>query len=219
MRGITAGSSSGWTGDLFASSAAFRILDVTLENELSRRVTVVIAPNTGESDQILPVLDAEAIVEWGTGDGTSQRAEVDVGVGTAFGLTCTRLIVSLRSIGMTSAHPRRTRYRATASLGEAAGKFAPLRAVRFGSLDVGATSDLRLVPTFARRLFLVRSPQGPIDVRYLDSLSAELGTARSREGEEPPLIVVPGARGFSVTNIGAAPLSNLRAVFELNFEG
>ena len=183
-------------------------------------MTVVIAPGTaGATDQVSTVLDAEAIVEWGTIDGTSPRTEVDVGAGTAFGVIGTRLIVSLRSIGVTPAHPRKSRYHATASLGEAAGKFAPVRVIRFGSLDAGATSDLRAVPAFARRLFLVRSPQGAIDVRYFDGLGVEIGTARSREGEEPALIVAPGVRGFSVTNVGVAALGNIRAVFELNFEG
>jgi hypothetical protein len=220
MRGFTQGSSSGWTGDILAGSAAIRILDVTLEDDESRRVTIVIAPSIGENaDHVSPVLDAEAIVEWGATDGTSQRAEVDVGAGAAFAVTGTRLIVSLRSIGVTPAHPRKSRYRATASLGEGGGKFAPLRVVRFGPLDAGATTETRVIPAFARRLFFVRAPQGAVDVRYVDGLNTELEIARSADAEEPALIVAPGARGFSVTNIGAQPLRNIRAVFELNFEG
>lgn len=219
MRGFTAGSSSGWTGDLYPSSSSVRILDVTLEDECSRRVTVVVAPSTADDriDRISPVLDAEVFVEWGTIDGTSQRAEIDVGSGTTFGVSGTRLIVSLRAIEPTSAHPRKSRYRATASLGEAREHFPPLRAVRLGSLEVGATSSLRVSPAHARRLNFARTPQGAVDVRYFDSLNNELAAARSRESEEPRLIVPPDTRGFLVTNIGTERLANLRAIFELGF--
>jgi hypothetical protein len=217
MRGFTPGSSSGWSGDLFASSAPIRILDVTLEDERSRRVTIVIAPGSEEEalDRISPVLDAEAIVEWGAIDGTSQRAVIDVGAGATFGVTGTRLLVSLRSIGATAAHPRKTRYRATASLGEAREHFAPLRVVRLGPLGVRAESERRPIPAFARRLFLLRAPQGAAVVRFFDGMSSELAVARSEDAQEPALVVVPGARGFSVTNAGPEPLTNLRAAFEL----
>jgi hypothetical protein len=212
------GSSSGWSGDLRADAAALRILDVAVENEDSRRVAVVIAPSPGE-EPLSPMLEAEAVVEWGATDGTSQRAEVDVGAGTAFGITGTRLIVSLRAMGATAAHPQKSRYRATASLGDARELFPPLRAVRFGALAVGALSDVRAVPAFARRLSLVRTPQGAAVIRFFDTINVEIGTAFSDDSSDREFIVAPGARFFLVENFGVVPLANFRAVFQLGFGG
>ncbi len=178
----------------------------------------MIAPSPGE-DSLSPVLEAEAIVEWGATDGTSQRAEIDIGTGTIFGITGTRLIVSLRSIEATAAHPVKSRYRATASLGDAREHFPPLRAVRFGPLDAGSVSNIRAVPAFARRLTLVRAPQLAGVVRFFDAVNVEIGTAWSSDAQETELIVPPGARAFTVTNFGAAPLTSARAVFQLGFGG
>lgn len=218
MRGFTMGSSSGWSGDLRADAAALRILDVAVENDESRRVAVVIAPSPTD-EPLSPVLEAEAIVEWGATDGTSQRAEVDVGPGTTFGITGTRLLVSLRAIGATAAHPTKSRYRATASLGDARELFPPLRAVRFGALAVGATSEVRAIPAFARRLSLVRAPQLAAVVRLFDTINSEIGVAFCDDSRDREYLVAPGARFFSVENFGTLPLINFRAVFQLGFGG
>lgn len=218
MRGFTIGSSSGWSGDLRADAAALRILDVAVDNEDSRRIAVVIAPSPGE-EALSPMLEAEAIVEWGATDGTSQRAEIDVGAGTTFGITGTRLIVSLRTMGGTAAHPQKSRYRATASLGDARELFPPLRAVRFGALEVGAVSDRQPIPAFARRLSLVRTPQGAGVVRFFDTVNVEIGTAFNDDSREREFIVAPGARFFSIENSGVAAFTSFRAVFQLGFGG
>jgi hypothetical protein len=217
MRGFTIGSSSGWAGLLSQSTALVRVLDVAVEDERPHRITLAISPSTdGEHSSVpAPVIDAEAIVEWGTTDGTTQRAIVDVGAGTTFGVNGTRAIVTLRSIELTSRHPRETRYRATASFGESREHFPPLRAVRIGALAAGVDSERKRIPDFARRVFLSRTPQERTSVRFFDGVGDEISLAQAEDGEEPALIVPPGAHAFLLINGSATPLVRACAVFEL----
>src|SRR5262249_28402744 len=115
----------------------------------------------------------------------------------------------------TALHPRESRFRATATLGDRAWAHAPVRAVRVGAIDVGAESSEMMIPAFARNVVLCRAPQGALAIRFLDATGAELSEAAVVEGEEVSSLVVPGAQRFAISNRAPVPVANVRAVFGL----
>jgi hypothetical protein len=215
MRGFTAGSCCGWTGVVTAHSATTRVLDLTIDGDRGESMTIVIAPVAAPPERSQLGLEAEALVEWGSEQGGSQQALVDVGRGVTFGLVAARVIVALRSVGVAAGHPRETEYRASASLGGMNCRFSPMRAVRIGPIPDRALSPHQQVPPFGRRVFVSRSPQSASVLRFFDGAGNELSAARSNEAQEAPIIVPPGALTFTVENSGDVPFRNCRAVFEL----
>ncbi len=205
---VTKGSCWGWQG-VVPYPGVVRALDVTLEGDRPSLVTIALEPvRDGESSEV------EALLEWGTAQGSAHRAVIDVAAGQVLGLAASRVIVSLSNIGGGQAQPPAARMRASASVGGAAGSMPVLRAVRLGSLAALSVLEIE-VPPFARTASLVRAPAGAGRVLWLGGGGQAVGEGIWKIDEGGSLLVPPGAVAAVLTNAGSVDWVDARAVFEL----
>ena len=215
-RAFTTGSCWGWQGSM-PHRASVRALDVTVEGDGPELITVVLEPlrNSEELSRPANESEIEALLEWGSVQGSPHRADIDVGRGVTLGLTGSRLIVTARNLGGGQVFAPEARLRASASLGGFAGSGPIVRAILVGALEVGAVSASMLLPAFAASLRFARVPVGPVAVVFTAGDGRELADARVRWGDDSALSVPPGADRFVVRNSGNHRLAEVRAVFGL----
>jgi hypothetical protein len=215
-RAFTTGSCWGWQGSM-PHRASVRALDVTLEGDGPELITVVLEPIRGSSDLARPSNEVEidAILEWGSVQGSPHRAEIDVGRGVALGLTGSRLIVTARNLGGGQVLAPEAKLRASASLGGFGGAGPVVRAVSIGALEIAGVSAQQLIPAFAASVRVARAPTGPVAVSFYAGDGRELAEGRVRWGEDTAIPVPPGADRFAVSNTGHRRIAEVRAVFQL----
>ncbi|MCC7383925.1 MAG: hypothetical protein IT384_18930 [Deltaproteobacteria bacterium] len=216
MGRFTKGSSWGWQGAVPYPSLV-RALDVTLEGDAPEPVSIVLEPvREWESAPAGDASQADALVEWGAGQGTAHRAWVDVGRGVTFSLVASRLIVGLRNIGSGYPLSPPVRLRASALLGATRGLAAPVRSLRAGGLPPGNETEPLIVPAFASHLSVSRTPEVPLAVRMLDAQAIELARAGALRAADRAILVPPGVEQIVIRNVGSAPVGEVRAIFELS---
>ncbi|MBK6689464.1 MAG: hypothetical protein IPG45_33670 [Deltaproteobacteria bacterium] len=204
---FTKGSCWGWQG-LVPHPGSVRALDVTLEGDRPSLVTLALEPvrDEGEASEV------EALLEWGTAQGSAHRAWIDLGRGQVLGLAASRVIVTLQNRGGGQARPPAAKVRASASVEGTTGGMAPVRAVHLGAVPgLGSSAPFEL-PAFARTLWLARAPTGAARVMWLGPGATVLAEASLDLG---PALVPPGASDFVITNPGSVDWADARAVFEL----
>lgn len=203
---FTKGSCWGWQG-VVPHPGVVRALDVTLEGDRPSLVTIALEPvrSDGESGEV------EALLEWGTAQGSAHRAMIDLGGGQVLGLAASRLIVTLQNIGPAAA----AKVRASASVEGTTGGMPALRALRLGAVvGLGSTAPLE-VPAFARALTIVRAPLGAARALWLSGTGRPIGETAFRSEETISVMVPPGATEVVITNPGSVDWVDARAVFEL----
>ena len=170
MATFTKSSCTGWAGALEPGTSGRRAIDVAIADGGSAPISIVVGP--GEDD---PAADVEAVLEWGSVDGASHRAVVDIGRGIKLALSAARLTVQLRRAA--AAPPGDVSIVASANLGMGGYCGAATRTIVVGPLAAGGGSRAQAVPAYARRLSVVRGPRpAEVEAVLLDGRSRVAGT-------------------------------------------
>lgn len=217
MHDFTPGSQAAWSGPLKLNQEE-RAIDVrTADGRAAPLVVTLSAPRNA-----LTVADAtgdahgEAIIRWGSHQGSYQEAVVDIERGEAFPIVAAGLEVAIKNTGGFQHNPDRTerQFRAAVHVG-VGGVGRATRAVRVENLATNVESDRAFVPAFAGAFSVPRFPQTACRVRFYAANNVQIAEYLVRREEDRRILVPQGADRVSVVNADATTLVRGQVQFEL----